>query len=283
MSESEEYKNWLEKNLCEFINENEEISNKAVESFRTKNHLGDPRVQMFGYRQYCPPKLYKYRAFDKYWVHWIGGNIRLNHPNKWNDLSDSLCTVPKETDKNEDAEKLREMYRKNRTACCFSESYSNMPMWSFYSREHTGFVVEYNFRDLPGNGRKHYPFFIQPIIYNDIKFPVDLLCKYLSEDKHRVILPPYPLLVKSKEWAYEQEWRMIGEVINHKDELHCDLVNEYPDAKEYVKGIYFGIKTDEAIIEKAKELLESYYPEKMPDLYKMEMNPYENKLRCTPL
>jgi hypothetical protein len=271
MNDSDKYKKRLKKILFDFTNTNTIKSENAVIKYNKLNPITQ-FTSFTGYYPHWPSSLYKYRQFDKYWTKWMKGDIYLSCPENWNDFSDSLCITSDDTYDDSDSESIRTAFRRNRTGCCFSETKLSMPMWSFYAGNHSGFAIEYNFNRIQYNV-PHYNFYIQPVIYdNNIKFPVNLIKKYLDDAKN-IKLPPFPMMVKSDQWAYEKEWRMFG-----KRTSTGDLEGNYPEAKEHISAIYFGLKTSKSDIRMAIEFMREVFHDNLPPLYKMQINPKHNQL-----
>jgi hypothetical protein len=82
---------------------------------------------------------------------------------------------------------------------CFSESNSSLLMWSHYADKHKGICIEWDFLD----DDTLRPF-LNPIIYHDQVYKLELL-----EDLN-MLKKVGSSLIKSKEWEYEAEWRLIS-------------------------------------------------------------------------
>lgn len=79
-------------------------------------------------------------------------------------------------------------------------------MWSHYAASHTGFCIEYDFRSLPySNKRKRMCF---PVFYRSKRTDIS---RYLAKDRDDFnnLIGQYLCLMKSPEWSYEQEWRIV--------------------------------------------------------------------------
>ncbi len=80
----------------------------------------------------------------------------------------------------------------------FSERYDSPLMWAHYSDSHKGYCVEY---DFSGSTALSCLF---PVVYQDDVF--ECSCVFDKKKKSQAILSA---LVKSKDWSYEREWRMV--------------------------------------------------------------------------
>lgn len=93
--------------------------------------------------------------------------------------------------------------------CSFSTNPCSMLMWAHYSKYHSGFCIAYDFKSL-GVGH-HLTRQLYPVEYSESIFD---LTKIINKtmDKMISINPLYinqSALIKSKEWDYEKEWRLV--------------------------------------------------------------------------
>jgi hypothetical protein len=185
--------------------------------------------------------------------------------------------------------KIEKIRNTNIRVACFSdlidgEDYKkNITMWSHYAANHKGFCVEYDFSSLKENTEftvyehEYYDETLQktylkerllattkaglfPVMYtsNRVNIPFTKLMKIKydtnGELQHRpdidaIIYKTY--LVKSSNWSYEKEWRLILDI----------KISKYYDNKvpfPYISRIYLGCKIDQqiknTIIEIGKDL-----------------------------
>lgn len=159
---------------------------------------------------------------------------------------------------NEAMLKGRKIISEQSRVTCLSERMDSPLMWSHYANKHYGFCLEYDFTH---NMIKRYPdlwlakMMLFPVIYSDnrpllsqaISNPQIMLqymkTKKLSNDMIKNII--YGLLFKSKDWEYEQEWRII---IVNQDKPTLKL----PPARKVFLGANMESSTKERIIEIAK-------------------------------
>lgn len=190
-----------------------------------------------------PKVLYKYYKFNKYTERIFSHNeIYFSSPNDFNDPFDSkphltydgtkqerkhflceqyqkrypdrskeeiLADVKREiTAKGKEnivleeaIEKARDLLRKKLGACCFTTIRNDILMWAHYAKQHSGFCLEFNVNND----------FFRPLMraigvkYEDFRTELNVLR-----------LDSYPegklaetLLIKAKNWQYEQEWRIV--------------------------------------------------------------------------
>lgn len=104
-----------------------------------------------------------------------------------------------------------------------TEEFDNILMWAHYTDYHKGFVIEFN-SEIEYLGQPH------KVIYNpDNKRPSLEL---------NIINPEITFLTKSKEWEYENEYRIIRKLEN-ADEIKGDnYLFKFP--KNLINSIYCG-------------------------------------------
>ncbi len=136
-------------------------------------------------------------------------------------------------------------FKKNVRICCFSEDYNSILMWSHYGGDHTGVCLEYDIYSLDpkkdiGRGR------LFPVLY--LKTPKDMTHR-LDTDREQVrgVALLHTSLIKSIEWSYEHEWRLVCSLDDNKA--------AFPLPK--LTTIYIGYRMDDkmrdAIIVEAKK------------------------------
>lgn len=80
-------------------------------------------------------------------------------------------------------------------------------MWSHYSDSHRGFCVEYDFDSLEySNLRKRLCF---PVFYRRKRTDATRYLRRRTMDDFNNLFGQYLCLLKSDEWSYEQEWRIV--------------------------------------------------------------------------
>ncbi len=111
-----------------------------------------------------------------------------------------------------------EWLRKSFGIACFSEVYDSLLMWSHYADYHRGICLEYSFEEI----KKLVSFC--PIIYTD---QFENFLNYIDIRKEEVSSEVMKLfLSKSKDWSYENEWRIV------------DTLSESSEAKgKLLKGL----------------------------------------------
>ena len=83
-------------------------------------------------------------------------------------------------------------------------------MWSHYTDNHKGFCLEYNF--INTDIHPTLTDFLFPIIYREEMYDmsIDLAERMWNAENYNKYSMIHSLIVKSLEWAYEKEWRLIS-------------------------------------------------------------------------
>ncbi len=147
-----------------------------------------------------------------------------------------------------------EIYR----VCCFSTIEDSILMWSHYADNHEGFCVGYNFREIKNDLTE----LMLPVRYNDK--PLDIT-NLFAPDLNRSLLIN-ALTRKSKQWSYENEWRLIV-LSKNKDNGQLEKV-------PVPKKIFLGFKMCE---DRKKEIIEIAKAKDM-EVYQMNKKIGEYKL-----
>jgi len=141
--------------------------------------------------------------------------------------------------------------------CSFSEVYNSMLMWAHYADYHKGFCVEYNVSAWEESSFKRR--FLYPVIYSNSMFNATDYFSYdnKNNDRNNLYLSQ-TALIKSKEWEYEKEWRLVFSNGVFETE------KSYPIGT--AKAVYLGAK----IKSEKQDLLVNICNEKNIKLYKMK-------------
>ncbi len=121
--------------------------------------------------------------------------------------------------------------------CSLSQRNDSMLMWSHYSSEHTGFVMEYDFSALPNESILTR--MLWPMIYDDQLFDAsEFFEEGLNGGMSNNMLAIIASIHKAKDWSYEREWRLIIPKGPNEPSLN------FPCPK--VKSIYIGALASES-------------------------------------
>ena len=98
-------------------------------------------------------------------------------------------------------EEARELLRKRLAICCFTKIRDDILMWAHYAKQHSGFCLEFNVNND----------FFRPLMQ-----AIDVKYDEFRPELNVLRLDGYPegklaevLLIKAKNWKYEQEWRIV--------------------------------------------------------------------------
>ena len=141
--------------------------------------------------------------------------------------------------------------------CSFSERNDSLLMWSHYAEQHKGVCVEYDFSDDENRT------FLSPVHYDDKLFKVQTMDDLTTLSHIRASL------TKSKDWAYENEWRLTA--IQNQKELKNKTNTPNP------KAIYLGPRYKLNNEYKKKQLLRICTQKNIP-VYQMKIHPTEYKV-----
>jgi hypothetical protein len=106
--------------------------------------------------------------------------------------------------------------------CCFTGSCTNLLMWSHYANSHKGVCLKFDYKILKESFISIYP----------VTYQLDYPCLNIFKDFWKAIHDLHT--IKSIDWAYEKEIRIIEE--------RSGLFNFKPEA---LKAVIFGAKTSE--------------------------------------
>lgn len=143
-------------------------------------------------------------------LHEIILELALNDPNIDGDVDkayaviDSLKTVSKKNQK-EIMDSLEYAMKNYVYIFSLSENCHNNLMWSHYGDSHKGFCIEYDFNSVETDNiiKKS----LKPVVYTNEK--IDFAEYFKAGIKRFPELMSFPAMIKSKDWEYEQEWRLI--------------------------------------------------------------------------
>ena len=150
-----------------------------------------------------------------------------------------------------DARKRRiELLNENLGILCLTENADNLLMCAHYTRDHTGFVIEFD---------AEHPYFADA---RNLPIGIGCLSKveyttkrpyshYLSDIKEKELY-----FVKSSEWDYEQEWRMLT-LLSKAEHTPAHGIHLFNLPPQCITAIILGCRaTEEFACEVAKILKE---------------------------
>lgn len=126
--------------------------------------------------------------------------------------------------------------------CCFSEDPKSILMWSHYADYHKGFCIAYDFRELGNEDLRTR--MLYPAIYSNHMFDASGI---FSKNKtvNNILYINQAALIKSREWEYEKEWRLVfsNGVLNEENGY------QVPKAKYVILGTKIAKEDKDKIME----------------------------------
>jgi len=205
-----------------------------------------------------------------------------NMPNKPNDVSWVVdCINQNYNNKNfiENYVETRNFFR----ISCFTERVDSSPMWSYYTDDHKGFCVKYNFTKLYDENILNY---LYPVGYSETPCCSGSLIgikKHIDDYKNGCLdmqwadyidLAAWACVIKATEWKHENEWRFVISQIYIDEYFNKSYQVAIP--ARCIERIILGVKTETIIKEHLTEIAkthkaELYQADFIPNSYKMDM------------
>ncbi|WP_422527065.1 DUF2971 domain-containing protein [Serratia fonticola] len=144
---------------------------------------------------------------------------------------------------------FNEKFIDNVRVFCVSAIPDNLLMWGHYAASHTGFVLELdvdnNFFHQRRNPKDEFGF-LRKVNYQENIVTIDPLTEK----------PVEHFLVKSKDWEYEKEWRMLmlENSSDRKTVINDTTYDLFKFPKEIIKSVIIGCRATEAL---ERELIET--------------------------
>ena len=132
--------------------------------------------------------------------------------------------------------------RSNYSVISFTEDPSSVLMWSHYSANHTGFCIEYNMS--PSDERQRFIRRIcYPVFYRKKLLDISRHLFKKDVDSFNNLVGLFTCILKSDEWAYEREWRMVLPV----GEANANVAFNMPAPSALILGISSTAKDEERL------------------------------------
>ncbi|MUK78949.1 DUF2971 domain-containing protein [Aliivibrio fischeri] len=137
---------------------------------------------------------------------------------------------------NELSENMKQTFK----VCSFSENPYSILMWSHYADFHKGFCIAYDFGSLGNEDMRTR--LMSPVIYSDEMFDASGIFGR-NKTVNNILYINQAALVKSKEWAYEKEWRLVFGNMTLQNEMSFRV----PKAKYVILGTKISAENAEKI------------------------------------
>lgn len=156
---------------------------------------------------------------------------------------------------------------------CFTQSPTDILMWSYYADKHTGVCVEYDFSKLFSSCANAFLF---PVCYSENRPLLDILklydpvTKQICNDRIAEVFPSImrSWITKSKEWEREKEWRLITFPLKDDSERLVKL----PIVSRIITGINISDESYKKVAEIAKNKCVPIHRTRLKnDQYKIEI------------
>ena len=178
-------------------------------------------------------------------------------------------------------------FRQNSHLACFSETVKSVTMWSHYAKSHTGFVLEYDLRNLSikcdhcckRNGCvDRIVSTLYPVLYTNVRYDATGFVDYylgksfsLTPTLEDTLFFKKAALYKSPQWSYEKEWRLFLNKVGGTVGIPNLTVEIKPKAIYYGSAISSINKKILSTIAKEKGLMEyQMYIDLQSEAYSMK-------------
>ena len=128
---------------------------------------------------------------------------------------------------NEIYKKFEKAVRKSVRISCFTTRRDNMSMWHHYAGGHSGICIEYDTNAANQLFRR----LLFPVIYGNSRFDASNFIGTPERPSYNNQFPLYAAIFKSKDWEYENEWRLI---------IPGGEGDQYQFFVVPIKAVYFG-------------------------------------------
>jgi hypothetical protein len=126
------------------------------------------------------------------------------------DQRDVLVAVAEEWRRKQSEElrrRMRTIFREGFSVLSLSANPTSILMWSHYSNSHQGFCIEYDFGSLPPDDLRRRLCF--PVLYRGKMTDATRYMANTGATDFNNLFGQYLCLLKSTDWAYEKEWRIV--------------------------------------------------------------------------
>ncbi|KGB92022.1 DUF2971 domain-containing protein [Burkholderia cepacia] len=145
------------------------------------------------------------------------------------------------------ASKSSEAFKNGFKVCSFSARKDSTLMWSHYADYHKGFCIEYSLENT--TPKDFLSRFMYPVIYSERPFDAtDNISNFAEKSPNSLYLNKAGL-IKSTDWEYEREWRLIFSNGVMKSEQAYDM----PTPTAVYLGSHISQKDQDDILNICKE------------------------------
>jgi hypothetical protein len=173
-----------------------------------------------------------------------------------------------------------------------SETPDNLLMWAHYADSHSGMVFEFDTHDDFFNQQFPKATGVTPVTFDE-----DLRKEYgyprqveYSKERPKLVVSEIqnfdPFLVKSCEWEYEKEWRMLmplsytEQKISHENNIPICLFKIPLSA---ISGVIFGQRASDDLVDRIQNIVRTTPEAAHIVMKKISLDSIEFKLCSTPI
>ncbi|SUW04712.1 TPR domain-containing protein [Brachyspira pilosicoli] len=263
----------------EIINNNKKIINKTIQdNFYNQKYFYEIKNN----------SLYNYTRVNKDTLRSILNNtLWCSNTKNFNDPVDPYIRNFRKEEQNQFYDYLLEKIK----IACLTTHNDNTLMWSHYADKHQGICIEYDIKNI--FDKNNSKILINKISYNKRMIYYDTFINKQRKSINNVLIDNKTLtnitdifVIKSKEWEYEDEYRILfydeenknpnGTLIDLPIKSICFGVQTSKEDKELVYDIVSFINLKNENIDKYKkiELYEAHLDDN--ELFKINIKPYEH-------
>ncbi|WIH83400.1 DUF2971 domain-containing protein [Brachyspira pilosicoli] len=264
----------------EIINNNKKIINKTIQdNFYNQKYFYEIKNN----------SLYNYTRVNKDTLRSILNNtLWCSNTKNFNDPVDPYIRNFRKEEQNQFYDYLLEKIK----IACLTTHNDNTLMWSHYADKHQGICIEYDIKNI--FDKNNSKILINKISYNKRMIYYDTFINKQRKSINNVLIDNKTLtnitdifVIKSKEWEYEDEYRILfydeenknpnGTLIDLPIKSICFGVQTSKEDKELVYDIVSFINLKNENIDKYKkiELYEAHLDDN--ELFKINIKPYEHE------
>lgn len=155
-------------------------------------------------KKYTGEKLYKYYSYNDCIKEMFSPvtkeTLRYRNPNTFNDPYDCYIAYNNGTE----IKSVKKAQMETVYVCSLTTSYDNLLMWSHYASSHTGFVVEYDVKELKKIKHRQMEIFSYVEYSNEIPYRVFFSSE--NNNNNQIVQAVYH---KPECWEYEKEVRSV--------------------------------------------------------------------------
>ena len=242
------------------------IENRSVEDFAKIGEASTEKVPSGG-----PPEIQNpIRAGD--WRRSAIAEIISTTAEDIPNISDILQIIEEVTQKHNEllVSRFSEHLKSGFSIVCLSKVPTSILMWSHYSKSHTGFCIEYDFSSISSDDpRKRFCF---PVYYRQKLTDATRYFAQHDLTNFNILFGIYLSLLKSDEWKYEEEWRIVHPI----GPSYANSKMEMPTPSSIILGTRVAPDNETWMVEHCRRNdIRLLKVKQQRDKFRLEVTPYE--------